>query len=596
MSNEGLINPSLQKAHGYPSFQKNGPFEGRNSYAIIAAEKKIKETRLTPLLVRLLARELKQFLLSARLSHISQSAAEIVDLTFYHPDRPSRTLVIAITPLKPVLFSTTEKRPALQKPPNFCRSLRKNLEYAQLIGLESEAGERLMDFHFKTPEGVFRLIFEGIPKYPNLILVGPDNQIISALRYKNDVERLVMPQTVYQKPPQPLDKPNLWNLTGREVESLWNQAGHPPLGAWIKEKFRGTDTELAAHLEKRGKDFFSQWEILKTSWEEKGLDRYLLFPGPPPSLRLFDLGVPEKEFLSFPTLSQALEKLFKLEFENQIRLTRKTKLESEVAKAIKHEKRILEKLKKDRAEAEKSDQYQWWGELLMAQLHKIKLHLREASLEDVVRGSPGRVTVPLDPEITPLQNAQRFFKKAQKGSRGLALVEKREKEIQERLNQLKSAQRSLPALRNSEDIQKAFLDLFPKKKESEPKPKKPKEEKVPTPNIIRTKLGKEFEICAGTSAAANDYVTFQLAQPEDLWFHVRDLPGAHVILRKLQRNAVVPNELILQAAQLAATHSKAEPGTKVMVSYTEKKNVKKIPGAPPGMVTMTKEKSLVTEA
>jgi predicted ribosome quality control (RQC) complex YloA/Tae2 family protein len=252
-------------------------------------------------------------------------------------------------------------------------------------------------------------------------------------------------------------------------------------------------------------------------------------------------------------------------------------------------------LKKDRAEAEKSDQYQWWGELLMAQLHKIKLHLSEITLEDVVRGTPGKIVVPLDPEMTPLQNAQRFFKKAQKGSRGLALVEKREKEIQERLNQLKSAQRSLPALKDLAEIKKAALDLFPKKREPEAKPKKAREEKVPTPNIIRTKLNKAFELCAGTSAAANDYVTFQLAQPEDLWFHVRDLPGSHVVLRRLQRNVEVPSEMILQAAQLAAGHSKAKPGTKVTVSYTEKKNVKKIPGAPAGMVTMTKEKSLLVD-
>ena len=550
---------------------------------------------MTPLLVHLLARELKQFLLSARLSHISQSAPEIVDLSFYHPDRSTRTLVIAILPLKPILFCTTEKRPAMPKPPNFCRSLRKNLEYAQLIEIRSEAGERLMDFHFKTPQGIFQLIFEGIPKYPNLILVGPDNQMISALRYKSDVERPVMPQTAYQKPPQPLDKPNLWELDGKEVENLWNQSGHPALGLWLKEKFRGTDAELAAHLEKSGSGAFFEWSRLRTTVMEKGLEQFRLYPGPPPSLRLFDSGSPETDSLLFQELSEALEKLFKLEFENQIRLTQKIKLESEVVRAIKHEKRILEKLKKDRAEAEKSDQYQWWGELLMAQLHKVKLHLKETILDDVVRGTPGGVTVPLDPELTPLQNAQRFFKKAQKGSRGLALVEKREKEIQERLNELKSAQRSLPALKNLEDIRKASFSLFPKKKEYETRPKKPKEEKVPTPNIIREKLSKELEICAGTTAAANDYLTFQLAQPEDLWFHVRDLPGSHVVLRKLQRNALIPGETIIQAARLAATHSKAKPGTKVMVSYTQKKNVKKIPGAPPGMVTMTKEKSLVVE-
>lgn len=580
---------------------------------------------MTPLLTQLLTRELNQLLASGRLTHISQSANEIVELAFYHPDRPTRTLVVALLPLKPLLFVTTEKRPALPKPPNFCRSLRKHLEYAQLTGVQAEPGERIMAFGLKTSEGPFRLVFEGIPKYPNLILLGPDDQIISALRYKNDVERPVLPQVPYHPPPtqssrhekeggaslgSPLgnlsnkesgpppptpEKLNLWNLSGGELENLWEKAGKPSLGTWLKNEFRGADAELAAYLESFGEKACKEWTHLKADALEKDWNHYTLLPGPPPSLKLFPVHPPLKESIVLATACQALEQLFNLEFHYRAQSVQKTRLETEIAKAIKHEKRIQEKLKKDRGEAERSDQYQWWGELLMAQLHKIKLHLREIALEDVVRGTPGAVTVPLDPEITPLQNAQRYFKKAQKGSRGLVLVEKREKEIQERMNQLKSAQRSLPALKNAEEIKKAFLDLFPRKKEAPAKSSKPKPEKVPTPNIVRMKLGKEFELCAGTSAAANDYVTFQLAQPEDLWFHVRDLPGSHVILRRLQRNAAVSNEMILEAARIAAAHSKAKPGAKVTVSYTEKKNVKKIPGAPLGMVTMAKEKSLVVE-
>ncbi len=551
---------------------------------------------MTPFLAQLLARELRRLLVSGRVSHISQSAPEIVELSFYHPDRPNRTLVAAILPLKPFLFLASEKRPALPKPPNFCRSLRKNLEYAQLTGVQAEPGERLITLELKTPEGLFRLIFEGIPKYPNLILAGPDGRIISALRYKNEVERPVMPQVPFKPPPQPLEKRNLWDLSGPELEQLWEKSGHPPFGTWLKNEFRGADAELASYLESFGERAFGEWDHLKTDALEKDWNHYTLVPpGPPPSLRLFPAPPSGKENQVFPSASRALESLFRMEFQHRSRSLQKAKLEAEINKALKHEKRILEKLKKDRAEAERSDQYQWWGELLMAQLHKVKLHLREIALEDVVRGTPGEVVIPLDPEITPLRNAQRFFKKAQKGSRGLALVEKREKEIQERLGQLKAAQRSLPALESPAEIQQAFRGLFPRRPEAPAKTAKPREEKVPTPNIFRAKLGKEFELCAGTSAAANDYVTFQLAQPGDLWFHVRDLPGSHVILRRLQRNAVVTPELILQAAQVAASRSKAKPGAKVTVSYTEKKNVKKIPGAPLGMVTMAKEKSVLVE-
>jgi predicted ribosome quality control (RQC) complex YloA/Tae2 family protein len=188
--------------------------------------------------------------------------------------------------------------------------------------------------------------------------------------------------------------------------------------------------------------------------------------------------------------------------------------------------------------------------------------------------------------------------KAQKGSRGLALVNAREKGIQERLETLKAAQRSLPALHDLEGIRRARKDLFPSEKKGSGSASvmKAKEEKVPTPNILREKLSKGFELCAGNSAAANEYVTFQLAQPEDLWFHVRDLPGSHVLLRRLHRGAEPTEELILKAAKVAAEKSKARPGEKVTVSYTQKKFVKKIPGGPLGLVSVTKEKSLVVEA
>ena len=114
----------------------------------------------------------------------------------------------------------------------------------------------------------------------------------------------------------------------------------------------------------------------------------------PPSLRLFPgAAEPRGEIKTFTTACGALEALFDLETNYRDWTQGKSRLEAEIHRALKHEKRIQEKLKKDRREAERSDQYQWWGELLMASLHKIKPYSRQADLEDVVRGSPGIVPV-----------------------------------------------------------------------------------------------------------------------------------------------------------------------------------------------------------
>jgi predicted ribosome quality control (RQC) complex YloA/Tae2 family protein len=551
---------------------------------------------LTPTLIRILTQEFSKTLVQSRLSHISQSSNETVELSFFHPDRPHKHLIVCLFPSHPIIFAGTEKTAALPKPPNFCRSLRKHLEYAQVLSVESEPGSRIIRFNFKTSEGRYALVFEGIPKYPNFILLDPQDQVISALRYKNEVDRPVMPQSLYAPPPQP-PKPNLWTMDAKEFTRLWEAAGKPALSLWLKNEILGTDAELSAYLESFGEQAPQEWDKTKKDIELSHFNHFTLLPGPPAVLKVFpSLSPLQEQAKVYKTASEGLENWFKSELKNHNRQTEKTLLEQNINKAIKHEKRILDKLKKDRTEALRSDQYQHWGELVMAQLHLIKFHMSQVDLDDVVRGGPDKVVVPLDPSITPLQNAQRFFKKAQKGSRGLEMVDKREKEVQQRLEELKSAQRSLPSLLTADEIKKAFQQLFPVKKVENIRPKKAKEEKVPTPNIIRNKVQKGFELCVGTSAAANEYVTFQLAQPEDLWFHVRDLPGAHVVLRRLQRDNVVSDDLILMAAKEAALHSKAKPGTKVNVSYTFKKFVKKIPGAPMGMVSMTKEKSILIEA
>ncbi len=358
----------------------------------------------------------------------------------------------------------------------------------------------------------------------------------------------------------------------------------------------GTDAELSSYLESFGDQAPAEWEKTKQDIEAGHFNDFLLLTGPPPQLKIFPSHTAANDQTKvYKTASEAYENWYRSENLNHHRQGEKVRLEQSINKALKHEKRIQDKLKKDRAEAMKADQYQHWGELVMASLHQIKPHMAQVDLEDIVRGRPNPISIPLDPSLSALRNAQRFFKKSQKGSRGLEMVEKRENEVRQRIEDLKAAQRSVPSLQSADEIKKAFQRLFPVAKPMAAKPKKAKEEKVPTPNILRTKIGKDFELCVGTSAAANEYVTFQLAQPEDLWFHVRDLPGAHVVLRRLHRDDVVPDELLLQAAKEAAQHSKAKSGTKVNVSYTYRKFVKKIPGAPMGMVSMTKEKSLLIE-
>jgi predicted ribosome quality control (RQC) complex YloA/Tae2 family protein len=131
---------------------------------------------LTPAFIQILTQEFRKSLANSRISHISQSANETVELSFYHPDLPNQHLIVSILPLNPVIFTSVHKEAALPKPPNFCRSLRKHLEYAQLTSIDSHPGSRIIHFHFKTASGPHTLVFEGIPKYPNFIMRLPPSR------------------------------------------------------------------------------------------------------------------------------------------------------------------------------------------------------------------------------------------------------------------------------------------------------------------------------------------------------------------------------------------------------------------------------------
>ncbi len=533
--------------------------------------------------------------MGSKLSHVSQPKDSFVVLSLYGPDRETRHLGFSLRLGTPLFFELPSRPASRPKPTNFLASLRKHLEFARLSSMEHKPGERVVRFLFETPQGPHALYYEGLSKYPNLVLAGPDGLILSAVRYMNEVERPVLPQTPYAPPPQALDKPNLWEMDGAALDALAAPVPPDQRSLWLKHSFRGSDPELHRYLLNAPEGMGAAWDRLRSLFEKNAWPSLTVLEGPPPALHVFPRPGDTENGKAFEEPLVAAAFFHGLLESHETFLFARRRLEQELRTALKREKRILEKLKGDRAEAEKADQYQWWGESVMAQLHLIPPHLREAVLEDLVRGTGTTLRVPLDPGMSPLQNAQRFFRKAQKGSRGLTFVEEREKQVKGRVEELKAAERSLPALRREEEVQAAFTSLFPVKAAPKAAPK-PKVEKVPTPNVARRKLNKDWELCAGTSAAANEYVTFQLAQPDDLWFHVRDFPGSHVILRRLRRGAALPDSVLLEAALLAASRSKAPAGTKVTVSFTEKKHVKHIPGMGLGMVSYSKEQSVIVEA
>ena len=244
-------------------------------------------------------------------------------------------------------------------------------------------------------------------------------------------------------------------------------------------------------------------------------------------------------FCNFDTYSEAVASYFEL-------LSRKSK---KVDEREKIRRRLLDELKK----LSDFERYRRWGELILANLNAV-VRINAETIE--VAGE----RIKVKPNESPTEAAERFFKLFKKSKRGI-------EKIKERLRELDES-------KESTGVQKVTGKS--KGKETEFLP------------YLEFRSPNGFKVLVGKSARSNEIVTFGLANEHDLFFHAKDVPGAHVVLKRA-RGVEVPDEDIQFAAQLALAHSKASKDRKGLVLMTERRFVQKMKGAPPGTVKILKE-------
>lgn len=242
------------------------------------------------------------------------------------------------------------------------------------------------------------------------------------------------------------------------------------------------------------------------------------------------------------------------------------------------------------------------GEFLLSYMHTLQPGQTTLAVPDE------NLTIELDPTLTPVENSQAFFReyhKARSAQEGLpALVQ----EAEIRLAYLDELATSLDLAESYDDIRAVQADIELAASPTGGKPrdngngakdkgngkgpkKKEKQQKLPQPMKLRTSSGTPLLV--GRTAQQNDAATFRLAAPEDLWFHARNVPGSHVVLRT--GGSPPSEEDIAEAASIAAAYSASRHDSDVDVVYTEKRHVRKVPNSPPGFVTFKNERVVRVE-
>jgi len=246
-------------------------------------------------------------------------------------------------------------------------------------------------------------------------------------------------------------------------------------------------------------------------------------------------------------------------------------------KQIKKAQKKLEALSGELSDAQKYKEYRQYGELLLSNLTSVRKGQSEYQIDTTYNEKPFRISIPLNPALTPSENAREYFDKARKAEGALKIIELRIERQKEEIAKLETL------------ADKAAEGILPQK--SAERRYKAKSHKLP---FRQFQLAGGWMIFAGKSAKTNDELTFSFARKDDLWFHAWQAFGSHLILRAPEKGMTPEKNLLLTAASLAAYYSKAKNSSKVPIIYTEVRYVRKVKKVP-GKVTYTNEKELMVE-
>lgn len=469
------------------------------------------------------------------------------------------------------------------KPFNFCMVLRKYLLGAKLKNIFQPNNDRIINFTFENSNELGDketkiLIIEMMGKHSNIILTTETNTIIDSIRHVDfEISRVreVMPGRKYQLPPSQ-NKLNPFLITKNEYDNTINSRNK------LSSNFTGICTFISNTVNNLSFDDFLKFI------NHKAEPVVFLENNTPKDFYFMPLDI-NYNIKKFDFLSQAIDCFYAYKLESQKIESAKNELTSIVSKLVTKYEKNLEIINKKLDSAKDIENIRIEGELLSANLYKIKPYDNKIILDNYYTGKS--TTIQLNPNLTASGNLQNIFKKYNKLKNTQTACLKQKEEITSHLNYFESLFYEIYTQKYIEDLEEIKLELM---EQGIIKKNIKKQKELPS-RPLEFEIGN-YKVLIGKNNIQNDKLTFHIASKNDIWFHVKNAPGSHTILRL--NNIPINNvsyETLNLVASLAAYHSKLKNSPKVEVDYTQVKNVKKIPGAKPGMVIYDNYKTLYVE-
>ena len=605
-----------------------------------------------------LQKELSDKLTGARIYRIVQPESDELLLTL----RPEASrgggqvrLLLCADATLPLVYLTEQNKPAPNTAPTFCMLLRKYLQNGKIVSVTQPGLERILRFeveHLNEMGDLCRhvLVIELMGKHSNIILLdaassnaasgnpaanqcadasaaaGSCEVILDSIKHISQMVssvREVLPGRPYFIPEtqgkiNPFEETKAHFLSLLSTESL-------PASRFLLTHYNGFSTQMSEEtvfrarlsqdrsvselaLEDRGK-FWETFRSLLADTEAGNFHPTVYYHlgaaaaisgGEPVEYSVLPLSMyRDLPMKSFDSISELIENYYR----EKNALTRIRQKSADLRKIVQtilerdlHKYDLQSRQMKD---TDKREKYRVYGELLNTYGYTIPEGASSAELDNYYTGE--KITVPLDPSKTPLENAKRYFDRYTKLKRTREALETLMKEGKAEIDQLENIREALNLSVTEGDLAQIRTEMeasgFVRRHMEKGKGGRKGPAKIPEAQPLHFRSSDGYDIFVGKNNTQNDELTFHLAKPTDIWFHANDIPGSHVILRTEGTPfEQVPDRAFEEAARLAAYYSKGRDAGRVEVDYLEKKNVKKPSGARPGFVIYHTNYSILADA
>lgn len=544
--------------------------------------------------------ELNQNILNSRISKIAQPEKDELLFTLKGQNGQQRLAMSASASL-PFLYLTKQNKPSPMTAPNFCMLLRKHIANGKIVKIHQPGLERIIHFeieHFDDLGDLCRktLTIELMGKHSNIIFCTEDGAIIDSIKHisaqVSSIREVLpgrtyfIPETTHKENPLQTSESFFLDTVLRRPESICkaiynSYTGISPVIA-SEICFRsGIDADLSTSALSADEKLhlYHNFDWFLTDLKEAAFTPNILYRKKEPiefsSFLLTEYS--DCEQVTFASVSEALETYYAARnIYTRIR-QKSSDLRRIVHTALERNRKKYALQQKQLKDTDKREKYRIYGELLNTYGYQAQEGAKK--IEALNYYTNEMITIPLDEQLSPLENAQKYFERYNKLKRTHEALTTLIEETKSEIEHLESIATALDIALLEDDLVQIKEELiefgYIRKKRGD---KKSKIKSRP----LHFVSSDGFHMYVGKNNYQNDELTFKFATGNDWWFHAKGMPGSHVIVKT--ESGELPDRTFEEAGKLAGFYSKGRENEKVEIDYLQKKNVKKPNKSAPGFV------------